>query len=54
MMNGDVIRIYTGNGGGLGDPAERDPNAVLSDIKNGLITEDRAAEVYGYADTTSQ
>ena len=24
----DVIRVVTGNGGGLGDPKERDPEAV--------------------------
>lgn len=43
----DVIRIYTGNGGGYGDPKERDRKAVIEDIKNELITPDRAKEVYG-------
>jgi N-methylhydantoinase B len=44
----DVIRVVTGNGGGLGDPKLRDHNLVAEDIKNGLITETRAREVYGY------
>jgi N-methylhydantoinase B len=44
----DVIRVVTGNGGGIGDPRERDRLAVEADIKNGLITRERAREVYGY------
>lgn len=43
----DVIRIVTGNGGGLGDPKMRDRAAVAEDIRNELISEERAAEVYG-------
>jgi N-methylhydantoinase B len=43
----DVIRIITGAGGGLGDPRERDPEAVKRDVKNGLITAERAREVHG-------
>jgi N-methylhydantoinase B len=43
----DVIRVVTGNGGGIGDPKERDRSAVEDDIKNGLITRERAREVYG-------
>ncbi|WP_306117543.1 MULTISPECIES: hydantoinase B/oxoprolinase family protein [unclassified Roseitalea] len=43
----DVIRVVTGNGGGLGDPKRRDPEAVRADVKNGLITAERAREVYG-------
>jgi N-methylhydantoinase B len=45
----DVIRVVTGNGGGIGDPKERDRAAVEEDIKNGLITRERAREVYGVA-----
>ncbi|MHA1553135.1 MAG: hydantoinase B/oxoprolinase family protein [Alphaproteobacteria bacterium] len=44
---GDVIRVVTGNGGGLGDPKMRDPERVRRDIKNGLITPERALEIYG-------
>ncbi len=43
----DVIRVVTGNGGGLGDPKERDRDAVRTDIKNGLISKERAEEIYG-------
>ncbi|MFM2281144.1 MAG: hypothetical protein RLZZ444_3375, partial [Pseudomonadota bacterium] len=44
---GDVIRVITANGGGLGDPKDRDPELVRRDIRNGLISAERAAEIYG-------
>ena len=44
---GDVIRVVTGIGGGLGDPKARDPALVRRDVKNGLLTAERAREVYG-------
>lgn len=49
---GDVIRVITGNGGGYGDPRRRDPARVAEDVKNGLITPDRAAEIYGWQPET--
>jgi N-methylhydantoinase B len=45
---GDVIRVITGNGGGYGDPKDRDPALVAMDVKNGLISADRARDVYGW------
>ncbi len=44
----DVIRVITGAGGGPGNPKERDPAKVAEDVRNGLISAERAAEVYGY------
>lgn len=43
----DVIRVVTGNGGGMGDPKDRDPELVRRDVKNGLLTAERAREIYG-------
>ena len=43
----DVIRVVTGNGGGFGDPRQRDPALVRRDVRNGLIGAERAREVYG-------
>lgn len=43
----DVIRIMTGAGGGFGDPKDRDPAKVREDVKNGYLTAEHAAEVYG-------
>jgi N-methylhydantoinase B len=48
VNEGDVIRIRTGNGAGYGDPAERDRAAVAADIKNGLLSRERARSVYGH------
>ncbi|MCX7302540.1 MAG: hydantoinase B/oxoprolinase family protein [Rhodobacterales bacterium] len=46
---GDVIRVMTGNGGGYGHPKDRDPARIEMDIKNGILTPERAREVYGWA-----
>jgi N-methylhydantoinase B len=43
----DVIRVITGNGGGYGDPAERSADDVERDLRDGYVTPERAAEVYG-------
>lgn len=45
---GDVIRVITGNGGGYGDPRRRDPARVAEDVRNGLLTAERAREIYGW------
>jgi N-methylhydantoinase B len=42
----DVIRIVTGNGGGYGDPKQRDFAAVRDDVRGGYVTRERASEVY--------
>ena len=44
---GDVIRVYTGSGGGLGDPRQRDPELVRADVRNELITRETARDVFG-------
>ena len=47
VNKGDVIRIVTGNGGGYGDPKERDREAVLDDVAGGYLAASRAAKIYG-------
>ena len=49
---GDVIRIVTGNGGGLGDPSKRDPELVRRDVRDGFVTPEQAGEIYGLDTTT--
>ncbi len=44
---GDIVRIVTGNGGGFGNPADRDPEAVRADVRDGLLSAEAAAEIYG-------
>ena len=43
----DVVTIFAGGGGGYGDPLERDPELVLVDVLNGLVTEEAARRDYG-------
>jgi len=44
---GDVVRLETPGGGGLGNSLERDPMKVLSDVQNGYVSEEKAKELYG-------
>ena len=43
----DVLLLYEGNGGGYGDPIDRDPELVLKDVINGYVSHDLASEAYG-------
>ncbi|MGH2935813.1 MAG: hydantoinase B/oxoprolinase family protein [Gaiellaceae bacterium] len=45
----DVVRIRTGTGAGWGDPRRRDPELVRRDLRDGLVDEETAREVYGVA-----
>jgi N-methylhydantoinase B len=44
-----VILTETPGGGGWGDPKRRDPDAVLRDVVAGLVSRERARDVYGVA-----
>jgi N-methylhydantoinase B len=43
---GDRLIIELAGGGGLGSPLERPADLVLDDVKNGLVSRDRARDVY--------
>lgn len=43
----DIVSMQTPGGGGYGDPREREPTAVLDDVRCGKTSLDRAREVYG-------
>jgi len=47
LTTDDVVRVITSSGAGYGDPKNRKPEAVHRDIKNGLITAERARDVHG-------
>jgi len=47
LTTDDVVHVVTSSGAGYGDPKKRDPDAVRLDIKNGLITPERARKVHG-------
>jgi N-methylhydantoinase B/oxoprolinase/acetone carboxylase alpha subunit len=44
---GDRVVYRTAGGGGYGDPKERSPEQVRSELRDGLISEDVARETYG-------
>jgi N-methylhydantoinase B len=47
LRKGDVIRIQTQGGGGLGDPVERDPARLRRDVAEGKVTFEAAVRDYG-------
>jgi len=49
LKTGDIFRLETPGGGGLGDPLERDPDAVLNDVVQGYVSAEKAASEYAVA-----
>src|SRR6266540_4920421 len=47
LREGDVFRLDTPGGGGHGDPLARDPERVLADLEEGLVSKDAAERDYG-------
>jgi N-methylhydantoinase B len=47
IKRGDVFRHVLAGAGGWGDPLERDPAAVLKDVRNELLSREKAAADYG-------
>ncbi|MFD5436304.1 hydantoinase B/oxoprolinase family protein [Kitasatospora sp. NPDC127067] len=47
VRRGDVLRCESGGGGGFGPVAERPADAVREDLRQGLLTRERAAAAYG-------
>jgi N-methylhydantoinase B len=47
LKKNDVLYMRTENGGGYGDPLEREPAMVARDVKHGLVSRQAAREVYG-------
>lgn len=46
VKKGEILGKVSGGGGGVGDPAERDPEAVLDDVINEWVTLGMARDVY--------
>lgn len=44
---GDWKEQYIQEGGGFGNPYERDPESVLKNVRDGLVSTERARQVYG-------
>src|SRR2546430_5501991 len=47
IKRGDVFRHVLAGAGGWGDPLERDPAAVLRDVRNELLSSSKALADYG-------
>jgi len=47
IPDGDRLMLYLPGGGGMGRPAERDPELVALDVRNGLISVEAARRDYG-------
>jgi N-methylhydantoinase B len=44
---GDVLFLRSASGGGYGDPLDREPEAVLRDVEEGLVSPEMASLAYG-------
>ena len=49
LNENDVVSYRTCGGGGYGAPEERDPAAVLRDVRDGRVSAERAREIYRVA-----
>jgi N-methylhydantoinase B len=47
LRAGDVFRLDTPGGGGHGDPLARDPEHVLADVREGIVSREAAERDYG-------
>jgi N-methylhydantoinase B len=47
LYQGDAIISRCCGGGGYGDPEQREVERVLADVAEGVISRDRARDVYG-------
>jgi N-methylhydantoinase B len=44
---GDLVLLQSSGRGGYGDPLDRDPEAVARDVRDGVVSAEKAQRVYG-------
>lgn len=49
IPQGSIIRVWAGGGGGFGDPTTREPERVLADVAEGLVSVESARDLYAVA-----
>jgi N-methylhydantoinase B/oxoprolinase/acetone carboxylase alpha subunit len=49
LHKGDRVRFHTPGGGGLFAPDTRDPQRVIEDVRNGIVSREDAEQVYRVA-----
>jgi N-methylhydantoinase B len=54
VIKEDLLKTVTPGGGGWGNPFEREAEKVLWDVKEGLVSVERAESVYGVAINTEK
>jgi len=47
LMKGDTLSMRTANGGGWGDPSEREFGLIVDDVRNEMLDVDQAVKHYG-------
>ena len=47
IVGNDIVYIRQSGGGGYGDPLDRDPDLVLNDVLQGLVTIGPSRDIYG-------
>jgi N-methylhydantoinase B len=47
LKKGDVVRMITAHGGGVGDPKKRPQERLREDLHNGFITPQQVRDDYG-------
>jgi N-methylhydantoinase B/oxoprolinase/acetone carboxylase alpha subunit len=47
LKEGDEVLVITGNGAGYGNPLEREPESVLEDVRDELLSIEQADEHFG-------
>jgi N-methylhydantoinase B len=47
LSDSDVLYMRVASGGGYGDPLERDPELVRTDVANLMVSRDAAGKIYG-------
>ena len=50
VPKGTIYHQQAGGGGGYGDPRKRDPALLRKEVRNGVVSEEAAREVYGLKD----
>jgi N-methylhydantoinase B len=48
LANGDLLRVVSPGGGGYGAPAQRAPEAVARDVREGKVSMQAAQSIYGH------
>ena len=44
-----LLPMVMASGGGYGDPLEREPQRVLGDVEDGVVSRQEARDIYGVA-----